>query len=273
MGGRRLRLKEYLLRDADRFYLGDFIAEGEGTRTGLHRHDFYEIYVVLSGELLERTSGGRSRVGRRQAHLLGPEDEHDLCGTARKGRLRNLAIRRDVFEDTLIRSGLNPERLRRYFVLDADGFRTYQHKTELAGRLDPLGRDRTFLLQSVLDDLLIACLLQPNSDPDIPPWLSRVYRAMEEEENYVAGLPRMVELAGKSQEYLTRCFGLRYGMTPSEYVNLLRLQAAAWRLQNTQERVIDIAYQVGFNNVSYFNRLFRERYRQTPLEYRNKKMF
>jgi len=86
-------------------------------------------------------------------------------------------------------------------------------------------------------------------------------------------LRRMVELSGRSQEHLTRSFSRYYGMTPSEYVNLLRLQAVAWKLQNTDDKVIDIVYHYGFNNISYFNRLFRARYHQTPLEYRQRKMF
>ena len=275
MSATRLRLSDFILQPEDSFFLDDLAVAKSSGRTGLHIHDFYEFFVVLSGEFIEYTPFGKTMVSKRQAHILGPEDEHNLCAADRfeRSRLRNIAVRREVFEDALRGSGLDGGRLHRYFELDRDSFQAFRNKTDLAYRLDPSSASRAFLMRTILDDILISALVQYNNDRDIPGWLKSVYHAMENEENFILGLPRMIELSGKSQEHLTRSFGRYYGMTPSEYVNLLRLQAVAWRLQNSTDKVIDIVYHYGFNNISYFNRLFRERYHQTPLEYRQRKMF
>ena len=45
---------------------------------------------------------------------------------------------------------------------------------------------------------------------------------------------------------------------------------AAARLIETDEQIIEIAIDTGFNNISYFNRIFKKRFGVTPKEYRNK---
>jgi len=58
------------------------------------------------------------------------------------------------------------------------------------------------------------------------------------------------------------------GMTVTDFLNHNRLSYAAHLLATTDDAVTLIADLAGFNNRSYFNRLFRERYKLTPSEYR-----
>ena len=44
-------------------------------------------------------------------------------------------------------------------------------------------------------------------------------------------------------------------------------------VRSTEEKILDIAYICGYENLSYFNRQFRARYGQTPKEYRSQKRF
>lgn len=55
------------------------------------------------------------------------------------------------------------------------------------------------------------------------------------------------------------------GLTFTSYLNKLRLTEAARLLSDNEEAsVSEIAYSVGYNNVSYFNKLFKHEYRCTP---------
>ena len=54
------------------------------------------------------------------------------------------------------------------------------------------------------------------------------------------------------------------GRSLSEFINDIRLEKAREMLRTTDIHVADIAYDVGFSNVTYFNRLFRSRYHCTP---------
>lgn len=51
------------------------------------------------------------------------------------------------------------------------------------------------------------------------------------------------------------------------YINSKRIDLAKDLLTDSDNRVIDIAYHVGFNNLSYFHRIFRKYTGMTPLEY------
>ena len=60
------------------------------------------------------------------------------------------------------------------------------------------------------------------------------------------------------------------GLTFNAYLNKLRLTEAARLLQeNPQANVGEVAYSVGYNNVSYFNRLFKAEYGCTPKSFRS----
>jgi AraC-like DNA-binding protein len=96
---------------------------------------------------------------------------------------------------------------------------------------------------------------------------------MQEPENFTQGLTRMLELAGKSQAYLNRAFYKYYGQTPTAFINSCRMTEACRLLRSTEEKILDIAYICGYENLSYFNRQFRARYGQTPKEYRSQKRF
>ncbi len=81
-------------------------------------------------------------------------------------------------------------------------------------------------------------------------------------------LDEMSEVTGKSKYYLTRNFHKFTGMPCIEYINHYRLTMAAELLRESSRLIIDIAMEVGFDNISYFNKLFRSKFEVTPKAYR-----
>lgn len=71
-----------------------------------------------------------------------------------------------------------------------------------------------------------------------------------------------------SQSYFSYLFKIVTSKTFVEYVNDLRISQAMELLRTTNRRVIDICCEVGFNNVNYFNKLFRQQTGVTPVFYR-----
>lgn len=61
------------------------------------------------------------------------------------------------------------------------------------------------------------------------------------------------------------------GMTFSACLNHLRLTEAARLLAETDQSVAEIAFRVGYNNASYFNRVFRKTYHCTPSEFKQQR--
>lgn len=56
--------------------------------------------------------------------------------------------------------------------------------------------------------------------------------------------------------------------TSQQYLGEMRLKEAARQLTETSERISLIAFAVGFNDLSYFNKTFRKQFGCTPTEYR-----
>ena len=67
-----------------------------------------------------------------------------------------------------------------------------------------------------------------------------------------------------------RLFQQRLGRSPLAYLLDLRFSMVAHLLIETGESVTHIAYAAGFNNLSNFNRQFRERFGCSPRDYRNR---
>lgn len=73
-----------------------------------------------------------------------------------------------------------------------------------------------------------------------------------------------------SQSYFSYLFKSITSKTFVEYLNGIRISRAMELLRNTNERVIDICCEVGFNNVNHFNKLFRQIVGVSPLAFRKR---
>lgn len=59
------------------------------------------------------------------------------------------------------------------------------------------------------------------------------------------------------------------GRTPIAYLNYYRIECACERLTLTDKSVTEIAFACGFNDMSYFSRVFKQLKGTTPTAYRN----
>lgn len=73
-----------------------------------------------------------------------------------------------------------------------------------------------------------------------------------------------------SKSYLCRIFKEVTGFTLNEYQNLARIRAARKLLATTKLPVTEIAAQVGFESITYFERVFKKHTNERPLQYRMK---
>ncbi len=73
---------------------------------------------------------------------------------------------------------------------------------------------------------------------------------------------------GFSYSHFLKLFKENMHVTFTNYLNDYRLNKASDLLRTTDNSIMEIVELVGFNNLSYFNRIFKERYKMTPREYR-----
>ncbi len=89
------------------------------------------------------------------------------------------------------------------------------------------------------------------------------------EENYrTATLTEVCGQLNQSMGRLSKLIKVQSGSTYQELLQNKRLNKAAELLERTRLSIADIIYQVGYDNSSYFYRLFKEHFHMSPKEYR-----
>lgn len=137
-----------------------------------------------------------------------------------------------------------------------------------------------------LAEILSAMILSSLNDPaklksksllSSPVYTSSSHWVIESVENYInlyynrdIKLSQLANLYFVNPQYLCRLFKNRTGTNFSSYVNNVRIDHAKRLLSTTGDDITAISMQVGFNNVTYFNRLFKKLVGMTPGEYRKK---
>jgi len=134
------------------------------------------------------------------------------------------------------------------------------------------------VMESLLSAFLILCARQLESSGLIPGaaltredgGIERLRRHLDDslgEQHTLAQLSKRVRM---SPETLCRAFKRHTGKSIFDYIHQRRIELAAFALRNTGDKIVGIALDSGFQDVSFFNRKFRELMGCTPGQYRNR---
>lgn len=83
-------------------------------------------------------------------------------------------------------------------------------------------------------------------------------------------VPKIAERFHFSANYVNGIFKSQMGRTIPSYITEVRLSAAKRLLTETKEPISDIATRVGYSRLTYFSRIFKNKYNISPIDYRNK---
>ncbi|MGM9516757.1 helix-turn-helix domain-containing protein [Roseateles sp. DB2] len=81
-------------------------------------------------------------------------------------------------------------------------------------------------------------------------------------------IPEMARHCGMSESHFSRAFHAAAGLPPHQYAMKLRLERACAALTGSEDRMVDIALELGFSSPSHFSRAFAQRYGMPPARYR-----
>ncbi len=107
-----------------------------------------------------------------------------------------------------------------------------------------------------------------DEDMDLDSVIDNIILYIKGSSQYDIKLSYIAECFHYNEQYLGRLFKMKTGKTYNEYLNSVRIDEAKHLLTKTNEPIIDISLKVGFNNVTYFNRIFKKLVGVTPGEYR-----
>lgn len=243
----------------------------------VHGHDFAEITWVVEGSGFHRINGARIAMSKGDLVFIRPQDNHGFSSSQNQQfRLENVAFPLAT---------LNHFRAR-YFRDKSDWF-WHQGKQPQMLRLDEsqlssIGKGIENLRHAARTQLNLDCFLLPvfrllgagrrvSTVVGLPDWLAKALREFEGDEKLRMGLPCFYRLAGRCPGHIARSMREHLSQTPSAWVNQRRLEYAARLLESSDYPITEIAATCGFENLSYFHRLFKITYSASPLQYRKRR--
>jgi AraC family transcriptional regulator len=271
------RVEARLLAKGDGWTVEDIICScGPHDRPYDEQHEHVAIAIVTSGTFQYRGSGSNGReVMTPGSLLLGSPGQCFECGHEHGVGDRCLSFRYTPEYFHAVTVGTGARRATRTFR---------SLRLPPVQRLSPVIADAcaalagsTGIAWEELGIRLAARAVQVDGDvePDqsaiSPAAIARVTRtARMIEDQPMADLPlvRLAKEARLSPFHFLRLFESLTGATPHQYVLRTRLRAAATRLATEPSKILDVALDAGFGDVSNFNRAFRAEFGVNPTAYR-----
>lgn len=244
----------------------------------LHDHDYFEFFLIVEGSLKHHINGQKVILEKGHMVFIRPQDTHSFLKTKDDVHFINLAILDKTISELFSYFGagfnksevLGPE-MPPTFLLNKHELRDVLIQFDLLSTLPvndklKLNIELRCLLINVFSRFFLRGREQ--NDNDLPDWLNNVVEEMKKPANFRVGIKALKDIACKSDEHISRSFKKYLHITPTQFVNELKLNYAANQIRFSNKKVIDIAFEAGFENQSNFHRQFKAMYDLTPSEFR-----
>lgn len=239
-----------------------------------HGHDFAELFWLDDGQGIHRINGASVPLRSGSLIFMRPSDCHGLDPTGVEGiKLTNVAFPQETLDflgrryfsgrstafwqagELPITRQIEPSQLRRF--------------NRWADELSASPREPLYIERFLLN-ILAELNLEQSDAPldDAPDWLAQACRAIQKPDQFAGGVEQFLRLCGRSREHVARTVRHHLGMTPTDYVNGIRMAYAMRQLEMGNREIMEIALDCGIGNLSHFYSLFRARTSMTPRAYR-----
>ena len=250
-----------------------------------HTHDYVEVVYMCTGETTHIVNGNRITLQQGELLFLNQSAAHEVCKAGREDIAVNFIVLPDFFDTTLTAMGQEETPLRHFLVDCLCG------QSRGAGYLH-FRVAQIVPIQNLIENLLFTLLQDtPNKRKMSQLTMTLLFLqlmghtetlGMDDrdqamifqvlayvEAHYANGsLTELTELLHYDLYWLSREIKRKTGKTYTQLVQEKRLAQAAFLLKNTDRNVDDIASAVGYENMGYFHRIFREAYGISPRNYR-----
>lgn len=263
-----------------------------------HWHEEMEILSVTDGSIEVKTADTKRILKAGQVYFIQPGTLHSIQGHSRVSEHYALIFEWDFLRffqyDFCQRDFLDPVFSGKYRFPDGD-LLSPETAEEIAGQIEyatslfremqeqeknkvmtaPLSIKISLLriLEILYRDNVFIKTSEENGQPDDRETLrlKAVFSYIEEHYAERISLEDLASLIRMNQNYFCRFFRQKTGKRPFSYLNEYRINRAARLLQNTDMTVMETALETGFDNISYFNRQFKNYQGCTPSKFRARK--
>ena len=249
-----------------------------------HTHDYVEMVYMCRGETTHIVNGTKISLKQGELLMLGQHAKQEIEPAGEKDIAVNFIVRPAFLQGILSFLG-NEETPLRGFVLNCLSGNTetgylYFRVAEVLPVQNLIENllwtmihdhaNRRGIYQMTLGLLMAELLEHTDSLRFSSPEEETIVQALRYiEEHYRDGsLTELSQLTHYDFSALSRLIKNRTGKTYTDLIQEKRISQAAWLLINTGKRVDEIARLAGYENISYFHRLFVSRFGVSPRQYR-----
>ncbi len=250
-----------------------------------HTHDYVEVVYMCTGQTTHIVNGKHIVLEQGDLLFLSQSATHEVCKAGEEDVAVNFIVLPDFFVTTLTAIGEEETPLRKFLVdclcgenngpgylhFDVSGVKPIQNLVEnLLWTLlqeTPNKRKMSQMTMALLFMQLIGHTETLLNDDREDAAVFRVLRYVETK--YVGGsFGELTEQLHYDPSWLSREIKRKTGKTYTQLVQEKRLAQAAFLLKNTNRNVAHISVAVGYENISYFHRIFADAYGKSPKHYR-----
>lgn len=245
-----------------------------GERFGEHSHEYLEILVVVKDGGRHFVDGREHELKRGDVYLVGPYHSHAAERSANgKPDYFNIEFTPDVLGTAGSEEVLTPFYDMRSAGPISVGSDIVQCETIASLMLNELS-SRSPYREQVISHLLSALLMlvirhRAEGRAFIPAVLSSLIYINDKFRDDITN-EMMADEVGLSPARLSQVFKHATGMTVKNMLTHRRLTEAKGLLIATSRGVIDLMHDAGFNDLSYFNRVFKKATGMSPSAYRER---
>lgn len=248
----------------------------------MHRHDFYELFCLLSGEMEYLVEGNRYHLTPGTLLLIAPGEMHRPSPEGKPRDFDRIVLWMNPrFVSSL--SGMLPQVVRAFegghpgWNLMTPDEKTYQILLNLLYALlyekERAGADSLYLVYLATSQLLIHLSRVLGRHTALTGRIGNRHAETMKVYEYINGHFREEISVGELAEQfymdkntLTRQFKRIFGLTPGEFIRRKRLEEAT-ALIRQGEALQEAGYRCGFADYSAFYRAFRQVYGISPSGY------
>lgn len=240
---------------------------------GMHWHERMELLLIYSGSLLLHIGGREFTAKENSLVIIPPERAH--MGISGNNGVRYRTVMFDI--TAFYNSTSATDKFLKPIVKQINDFNPVTDDAEIVALCDSLIKEQ--LSGNVASPLIVIgkiyellgllyrrCLCEPVLlAPD-----SKFKNVIDYiGDNYFDDISsaKLSRHFGYDEAYFCRRFKSVTGLTPMNYIQILRLETAKEKIKSGNFKISEISALCGFSDVSYFTRCFKKRYGMTPTEY------
>ncbi len=251
-----------------------------------HRHDYVEMVYMCTGKTTHFVNGKMIRLQQGELLFLSQSALHRVKKAGEEDVAVNFIILPDFFTTALSVIGEEKTPLRQFLVDCLCGenegpgylhFRVSQVKPlqNLIENLiwillwdTPNKRKASQMTMAALFLHLMGSMENLNTDDREEAAVLKALRYVERD--YAHGsLSELAQQLHYDVSWLSREIKRKTGKTYTQILQDKRLAQAAFLLRNTDRNISDISLAVGYENISYFHRIFAQSFGKSPKHYRD----